>query len=413
MYSESARPHPGRHGSLRGDLQRGQHGDPREAGQQRDRIQQVDPAQQRDAERAPCVGERRHQHQAVGIQAGAQARQHHRPGDRARTDAAQQQAVGPRAGLQVLLHHDGQQGREGAGEGEESRGLHQHRLQHAGLHGIAQAGSKRHAEGFRRQCGGDGNAAPAPQHHGHAEEGQRVDGECPRDAGLCHDQAAQRRSDRARDVHAQRAQRHRGAEHRLGHQFRRGGLLRRHRHRCADAQRECQRYQCPWAQPVQMGKHGERAGDQQHPQLRQDQVAAPVHDVGQRARDDRQQDHRQRGGRLHRRDHQRRVRRLGHDPGGGDVVDPRADVADQDGQPERAERGLPQRGPWAVSRRRGHAQNAKHAQPSAPQNACRSRVGTAWCAAWRWPTWSCACTRHAEPCACAKAARACASVPPW
>ncbi len=118
-----------------------------------------------------------------------------------------------------------------------------------------------------------------------------------------------------------------------------GTMAGEHRpaHRQAHAVGKGQRQQQGGRHDARDHRDGQQRGHAGHPELRHDEVAAPVQDVGQRAAGQAQQEHRQRGGRLHQRHPDRRGGHGGHHPGGRHVVHPHADVGDQPGAPQHAE----------------------------------------------------------------------------
>jgi hypothetical protein len=84
-------------------------------------------------------------------------------------------------------------------------------------------------------------------------------------------------------------------------------------------------------------KDGQQHAHGRDPELRRDQRAAAVEDVGRGAAGQGEEEDRQHGGRLHQADHQRRGGERGHQPAGAGVLDPHAGVGGEVGDPERPE----------------------------------------------------------------------------
>ncbi len=345
VQRQRTRTYPCRHRRLRGDLQRRQHGDPGEAIDQHHSRKHVPAAGQRQPDQAERQRQRGQQHQQVAIQLRAQLRQQQGPAHCTDTDAAQQHAVLPRPTLHLAAYHHRQQCIHRRSKEEEAHRLDQHGLQASSAAGIAQARLQPCTKAFRWQAGLLGITLPAPHHEQHRGKGDGIEAERPHRTQLRHDHATNGRADRAGDVDADRVQRHRRGQHRLRHQLGHDRGLRRHCHRCTATHAEGQQYQQLRSQHVHRSQRRHHGRDQQHPALGRQQVPAAIDDVGQRSGGECQQHDRHRGGRLHQRHHQRRTGTFGHDPGGRHVIDPGADVAGQDRQPDRAEHLDLQRGP--------------------------------------------------------------------
>jgi hypothetical protein len=97
----------------------------------------------------------------------------------------------------------------------------------------------------------------------------------------------------------------------------------------------------------------ERHGGPQHPALGDEEEAPAVHDVGQGAGGEGEEQDRQAGGGLHERHHQRGGAERRHQPRRGGVVHPGADVGGDGGDPERAEDRPPERRPCRLPRGAG------------------------------------------------------------
>jgi hypothetical protein len=154
---------------------------------------------------------------------------------------------------------------DGGREEEEGAGAQDGRAH--GRHGGGEARPRAHCglEALRRQTGAR-RRGPAPGGQGPArcEEAKRVQGEGGGGAGRGHDEAAERRPERARQVEADAVQcdrlRHVTARHQLGRRRRPG----REDHGGARAYGEGQRQQAPGAEQARHGQ-GEACGARERP----------------------------------------------------------------------------------------------------------------------------------------------------
>ena len=182
------------------------------------------------------------------------------------------------------------------------------------------------------------------------------------------DETAERRTERARNIHAdavggncrrQIVARHQQRYHRLPGRRRQGA--------CGiDEKREQQ--QVKRRRQVQAHQHRIDCRHRRRQRFKHDQEAALVENVGERASRQREHEHRQCGRRLNQRHDQRIGIEVGHQPAGGRAVHPAADIGDQRCRPDHPEGRLAKRSPRRQSgrsRRSGGSRVAHRLMPAA------------------------------------------------
>ena len=155
--------------------------------------------------------------------------------------------------------------------------------------------------------------------------------------------AAERRTERARDVDADAIRRDRGGEIVLGDESRHDSLPGRRGQRAGgtDQKREGQQID-----RRRQTKADHRGIDRRHDRVERfdhDQIFALIEDVGERAGRNREHTNRQRARRLHQRHDQRIGIEAGHQPARRGAVHPAADIGDQCRGPDHRERRMPER----------------------------------------------------------------------
>ncbi len=168
-----------------------------------------------------------------------------------------------------------------------------------------------------------------------------------------HHHAAERRTNRPRQIVRRRVQRHGIGDQLARHQLRNDRLPRWVVHRRTRIEQKRKRQQRPWRNMPEKRKHGQQCHRGQHPRLPKDQQLAPVEDVGGRAGQQPQQQHRQRSRRLHQRDQQRRRGQNRHQPRSRRILHPRPNRRDGRRDPTVAKQRNPQRRETRSHRRFG------------------------------------------------------------
>jgi hypothetical protein len=186
-----------------------------------------------------------------------------------------------------------------------------------------------------------GGRPPPREHREDRDEGERIGQEGRGHARRGHHRAAQRRPDRAADVEAERVQRDRRAQFRARDKLGDDGLPGRVGQRRADAGGERQRQQQHRRHQPRRGEQREEQRQAHQPCLGREEQPPPVQQVGQRARRQCEEKHRQRGRRLHRRDPGRARGEVRHQPAQPDIAHPGAGVRDDHRQPH-----VPHPVPW-------------------------------------------------------------------
>ena len=292
----------------------------------------------------------RHQH---GAQNGACAHgcQQHR--ERART-AAGGCAMVQALGCEWQQRHDGG-GLQKVADGAQQHGMHARRLfdeLQAHAHGRAQALAAQRVVGLL--------ALPAQQHKARDDGQRRIQHKHPGAAQAGNDGARHQRADDARGIHGHAVERHGKRQMVLGHQL--GNQRRKHRpaHGQTDAVGKHQGQQQIGCELARQHRQAQQQRHGSHPELGNDEIAAPVQNIGQRAAGQGQQHDGQGGGRLHQRHQHGRCGQRCHQPGGCHIVHPHADIGRHPDQPQHAESGCGQRRPDAGRGRCGLRPAAAH-----------------------------------------------------
>ena len=179
----------------------------------------------------------------------------------------------------------------------------------------------------------------------HAEEGRGIEKEDGARVIGCHNQAAQGGSDGAGKVEAGTIESDSLRDHTFADQFGDYGLPGRSVEGRTQAKHESEQEEDSSGQQVEGGEHAESDSYEEHPALANEKQFAAVDDVGDRAGREADQEDGQAGGGLHESNEDGRGREDGHQPGGTDVLHPRAEVGGYRGDPEPAKYGHAERSP--------------------------------------------------------------------
>ena len=200
----------------------------------------------------------------------------------------------------------GQERPERAGAHYEGSAPDEHGAHRGRVPEIAHARADRAGHALGRHDGGARLLLPAPQHEDHGEERRRVDEEHGTGAERRDEEPADGGPDGAGDVGGDPVERHRLGQ--LGRRDEIGGrgLPGRRVERDAEPEVEGEEEQEPRRHRARNGEQAENRGGGEHPALGDDEQAAAVHDVGQRAGGEGQEEHRETGRRLHERHQHRR-----------------------------------------------------------------------------------------------------------
>lgn len=114
----------------------------------------------------------------------------------------QKQSVGAGTAVQFLAYDQRQQGPRGAREYKKTGAATQHRPQFEGMPRVTQAGAHRAEQPFGGQLALPRRAPPALQREDHRKKRQGIEYENRARPGRRDDQTRQRRTDGARDIHA-------------------------------------------------------------------------------------------------------------------------------------------------------------------------------------------------------------------
>ena len=275
--------------------------------------------------------------QHVARVGGTPARQEECRKDRADAERREQHRVGLRRTARHLARDQGQQAGQRGGLREEQRhaqqdGVHPCRLPH-----VLCAHPNRARGSARRQRAGLALAPPPSSARPESSESAAIEHEYPLCAGTRDQYPGDDRAHDARRVHRDAVQRHRRRQLHARHQFRHDRRVDRPAHRQPEPVGEHQHEKQRGIDHVGDDRDAEQCRGARRPELRDQQVATPVDDVGHCAARQTEQEHRQGGRGLHERDHDRGSRQRGHHPGSGDIVHPQAQIRDQRDAPQPAE----------------------------------------------------------------------------